>query len=136
MIRDRYADAVDWVDQALDLPGADAHPALCVHALRAKTLSLWLLGRQPEQPATLAAAETLARELGDPAILSLALQDRVDYEATRKPDLATGLADEALSLAQASGDRWLIALAVRTRAKMAPATRAARASRGGCLTTA
>jgi predicted ATPase len=122
MMRDRYADTVDWVDQALNLPGADAHPVLCVHALRAKTLSLWLLGRQPEQPATLAAAETIARTLGDPAILSLALQDRVDYEAPRRPDLATGLADEALSLAQASGDRWLIALAVRTRAKMAPAT--------------
>jgi predicted ATPase/class 3 adenylate cyclase len=122
MIRDRYADAVDWIDKALNLRGADAHPALCVHALRAKTLSLWLLGRQPEQPATLAAAETLAREIGDPAILSLALQDRVDYEAPRRPDLATALADEALSLAQASGDRWLIALAVRTRAKMAPAT--------------
>ena len=122
MIRDRYADAVDWVDQALNLRGAEAHPALCVHALRTKTLSLWLLGRQPEQPATLAAAEAIARELGDPAILALALQDRVDYEATRRPDLATGLADEALSLAQASGDRWLVALAVRTRAKMAPAT--------------
>jgi predicted ATPase/DNA-binding SARP family transcriptional activator len=120
MVRDRYADAVDWVDQALNLRGADAHPALCVHALRAKTLSLWLLGRQPEQPATLAAAETIARDLGDPAILALALQDRVDYEATRRPDLATGLADEAMSLAQASGDQWLIALAVRTRAKMAP----------------
>ena len=87
-----------------------------------RTLSLWLLGRQPEQLATLAAAETIARELGDPAILSLALQDRVDFEAPRRPDLATGLADEALSLAQESGDRWLIALAVRTRAKMAPAT--------------
>ena len=120
MIRDRYADAVDWVDQALSLPGADAHPALCVHALRAKNLGLWLLGRASEQPATLAEAEAIARELGDPEVLSRALQDRVDHEAPRRPDLAAGLADEALSLAQASGDGWLIAQAFSTRAKMAP----------------
>ena len=31
-MRDRYADAVDWIDQALSMPGADAHPALRVRA--------------------------------------------------------------------------------------------------------
>jgi predicted ATPase len=120
IIRDRYADAVDWVDQALNLPGADAHPALRADALRAKNLGLWLLGRGSEQPATLAEAEAIARELGDPAILSRALQDRVDYEAPRRPDLAGGIADEALALAQATGDRWLIAQAVHIWATMAP----------------
>ena len=32
LMRDRYADAVNWIDQALSLPGADAHPALRVRA--------------------------------------------------------------------------------------------------------
>ena len=120
-IRDRHADAVDWVDQALSLPGAEAHPVLCVHALRIEAEGLWRLGRGSEQPAILAEAEAIARELGDPLILSQALQDRVDVEAPLRPDLAARLAEEALSLAQAAGDGWLIAQAFRTRAKMAPA---------------
>ena len=41
VMRDRYADAVDWIDQALNLPGADAHPALRVRALRTKARCLW-----------------------------------------------------------------------------------------------
>jgi hypothetical protein len=102
MIRDRYADAVAWVNQAVSLPGADAHPALCVHALRAKNLGLWLLGRASAQPATLAKAEAIARALGDPEVLSRALQDRVDHEAARRADLAAGLADEALACARGS----------------------------------
>ena len=40
VMRDRYADAVDWVDQALNLPGADAHPALRVRVLRTKARCL------------------------------------------------------------------------------------------------
>ena len=51
VMRDRYADAVDWVDQALNLPGADAHPALRVRALRTKARCLWQMGRGAEQPA-------------------------------------------------------------------------------------
>ena len=38
-MRDRYADAVDWIDRALGLPGADAHPV----AARARAL-LQVLG--------------------------------------------------------------------------------------------
>ena len=44
VMRNRYADAVDWVDQALNLPGADAHPALRVRALRTKARCLWPRG--------------------------------------------------------------------------------------------
>ena len=51
LMRDRYADAVDWIDQALSLPGADAHPALRVRALCVKAWRLWPLGRGAEQPA-------------------------------------------------------------------------------------
>ena len=53
-MRDRYADAVDWIDQALSLPGADAHPALRVHVLCIKSWALWPLGRAAEQPAVMA----------------------------------------------------------------------------------
>ena len=79
-MRHRYADAVDWIDQALNLPGADAHPALRVRALRTKAKCLWQMGRGAEQPAVVAAAEAIARRLGDPVILSKALQLRVDQE--------------------------------------------------------
>ena len=54
IMRNRYADAVDWVDQALNLPGADAHPALRVRALRTKARCLWQMGRGAEQPAIVA----------------------------------------------------------------------------------
>ena len=37
VMRSRYAEAVAWVDQALELPGADAHPTLRVRALGVKS---------------------------------------------------------------------------------------------------
>ena len=79
-MRNRYADAVDWIDQALNLPGADAHPALRVRALCTKARCLWQLGRGAEQPAVIAEAEAIARRLGDPVILSQVLQSRVQHE--------------------------------------------------------
>ena len=44
-MRDRYADAVDWIDRALGLPGAEAHPAERVRALVAKACALRWRGR-------------------------------------------------------------------------------------------
>ena len=115
--RDRYADAVDWVDQALDLPGADAHPALRVLALRTNARCLWRMGRRAEQVAALATGEAIARRLGDPVILSQALQSRVLQEIdAERPDAANALADEAVHWARAAGDDWEIAQASRGRA--------------------
>ena len=74
LMRDRYAEAVDWIDQALSLPGADAHPALRVRALCIKSWGLWPLGRGAEQSAAMAEAEAGARALADPVILSQVLQ--------------------------------------------------------------
>ena len=67
LMRDRYADALDWIDRALSLPGADAYPALRVRALCVKAWCLLPLGRGAEQPAVMAEAEAIARELADPA---------------------------------------------------------------------
>jgi predicted ATPase/class 3 adenylate cyclase len=52
-MRNRYADAVGWIDQALNLPGADAHPALRVRVLVAKAIGLRHLGRAVGQPSVL-----------------------------------------------------------------------------------
>ena len=48
--RDRYTDAVDWIEQALNLPGADADPALhvCLCASRARRCGGW--GEEPSSP--------------------------------------------------------------------------------------
>jgi hypothetical protein len=55
VMRNRYADAVDWLEQALNLPRADANPALRVRALCTKARCLWPMGRGAEQPAVVAA---------------------------------------------------------------------------------
>jgi predicted ATPase/class 3 adenylate cyclase len=120
--RNRYADALHWIDQALDLPGADAHPALAVRALGTKAKCLWRAGRGAEQPAVLAAEEDMARRLGDPLILALALSSRVKHELdAQRLDVADAVADEALDWARAAGDGWEIAEVSRGKAIAAPA---------------
>jgi predicted ATPase/class 3 adenylate cyclase len=116
-IRHRSLDAVEWIDRALSLPGADAHPALCVRALSTKAWALWPLGRGAEQRAVMAEAEAIARALADPVILSQVLQTRASHEgAAGRLDVAATLADEALSCASAAGDDWAIAMAAFARA--------------------
>jgi hypothetical protein len=66
----------------------------------------------------LAEAEAIARQLGDPLILSQALQTRADYEScSSRSDIADPLADEALSWARVAGDEWEIAGASRAKAR-------------------
>jgi predicted ATPase/DNA-binding SARP family transcriptional activator len=117
LMRDRYADAVDWADQALNLPSADAHPALRARALRTKAGGLWQVGRGAERSAVVAAMEAIARRLGEPVLLSQALQLRVDRAiAAERLDVADALADDALHWARAAGDQWEIAEASRKKA--------------------
>jgi hypothetical protein len=117
VMRSRYGDAIDRIDHALNLPGADAHPALCVRALCAKARCLWPLGRGAEKPAVVAALEAIARRLGDPVILAQALQLRADHEINaERLDVADALAVDALHWARAAGDEWEIAEASRTKA--------------------
>jgi predicted ATPase/class 3 adenylate cyclase len=118
-IRARFAETAEWTEQALRLPGADEHAAMRVRALCFRAIALWPLGRGAELPATFAEAEATARELGDPLILSQALQIRVLVESAAggRPDVVDPLADEALFWARASGDEWEIASASFARAR-------------------
>jgi predicted ATPase/class 3 adenylate cyclase len=117
IMRNRYAEAMSWVDQALNLPGADAHPALGVRALATKARCLWQMGRGAEQPTVVAEVEAIARRIGDPVILSQALQLRSDQEVdAERLDVADAVADEALHWARAGGDEWEIAQASRAKA--------------------
>jgi predicted ATPase/class 3 adenylate cyclase len=117
-MRDRYADALEWIDRALRMPGADAHPALRINALCTKVRALWRLGRGAERPAILAEAEAIARALADPRILAQVLLVRA-LESER-PDVADALADEALDRATVAGDDWTSAQAVYAKAIAAP----------------
>jgi predicted ATPase/class 3 adenylate cyclase len=120
-MRHRYADALEWINEALNMPGADAHPALRVRALCTKAIALWPLGRGVEQPATLAEAEATARTLADPLVLSHALQVRASFDAgSYALDHADAVANEALDLATATDDDWEIAAAAYAHAMAAP----------------
>ena len=117
LTRNRYADAVDWVDRAMGLAPANADPALVVRLLCVKGAALWPLGRGTEQAAVLVAAEARARALGDPVLLSRALRIHVMHEIQSEGyAVADGLADEALHWARAAGDDWEIAEASRVKA--------------------
>jgi predicted ATPase len=121
LTRERYADAVDWVEQALNLARPDAFPALRIRALCTKATCLWQMGRGAERPAVVADLESIARRLDDPVALSLALQLRAfDEINAERLDVADALADEALRWARTAGDEWEIAEASRAKAIAAP----------------
>ena len=62
-------------------------------------------------------SEAIARQLGDPVVLSRVLQSRVYHEVdAEQHDVAHALADAALHWAMAAGDDWEIAEASRARA--------------------
>ncbi len=117
VLRDRYADALEWIEQTLGLPGADAHPAPRVRALRTKALCLWREARGAEERGIVAELEAVARRHGDPVILAQALTLRAadEVDADRR-DVADAVADEALHWARAAGDEWEIAEAFRAKA--------------------
>jgi predicted ATPase/DNA-binding SARP family transcriptional activator len=117
VMRNRYADALEWIDQALNLPGSDADPALRARSLRTKAWCLGLAARRAEQPAVLAEQEAIGRRLDDPVIVAQALVGRVHHEVDdERLHVADALADEALRWANAAGDEWQIAEATRAKA--------------------
>jgi predicted ATPase/class 3 adenylate cyclase len=117
-MRNRYADALEWIDRALSMPGANAHPALRINALCVKVRALWQLGRGAERPAILAEAEAVARALADPLILARVLLVRASEDG--RPEVADALADEALDLATLAKDDWTSAQALSAKAIAAP----------------
>jgi predicted ATPase/DNA-binding SARP family transcriptional activator len=122
-MRDRPADAIDWVEQARKLPGADAHPAARVDALEGMVFGLRQLGRTDDAASFLAEAEAVARDLGDPAVLSNALERRAVREAMDgRLEAADALADEALERATTANEAWAIANAAFAKALAAPPT--------------
>jgi predicted ATPase/DNA-binding SARP family transcriptional activator len=115
--RGRHADAVDWIDLALSKPGANRRPALRVRVLRTKAWALERLGRGTEQRAVAAEARAGAEALADVALLSSVLADSAVHETFQgQAEVASRLADEALSCASVTGDRWAIAVAAWARA--------------------
>jgi len=112
LARDRYAYAVEWVDRALGVPGADAHLLLRARALTIKGWSLWPLGRAAEQAAVLTESEAAARRADDPVALAQALQLLSARSASSgRPDLAEAYAEEAVEQATRARDGWAIASA-------------------------
>jgi predicted ATPase/DNA-binding SARP family transcriptional activator len=119
VMRNRYADAVNWIDQALAKPGADAHSALRVRLLCVKAMALLPLRRRAEEHAAMTEAEAIARAVGDPASISQALQLRAHHESfLGRDDVAEPFADAALNWAITAGDDWLIAMAAFAQAML------------------
>jgi predicted ATPase/DNA-binding SARP family transcriptional activator len=118
--RNRDADAVEWSDQALHLAGDDVDPAIRVRVLCTKARCLRWLGRTAEQSTVMVEAESVARRLGDPTILSQALQARADQEAMAgRTHSCEAFADEALQWARTADDTWEIANASYDKAIVA-----------------
>jgi len=117
-LRERYAaDAIDWIDRALALPGAEDHPAERARALSAKAFALRWRGRIAEGPAVLAEAEAVARAVGDSLLLAKVLIGcSAWWSIAGQSDVADTVADEALRCATAADDKWEIALAWRYKA--------------------
>jgi predicted ATPase/class 3 adenylate cyclase len=118
--RTRFADAVEWVDRVLALPGADAHPVLSAQAMCSKAPSLWHLGRTAEEIVVVEKTVAAARRTGDPLVLSQALAMSSGRAlAMGQLDLAGAHADEALEYATQAGDEWAVAMAWFARATAA-----------------
>jgi predicted ATPase/DNA-binding SARP family transcriptional activator len=135
-MRDRYADAVAWIDRALGLPGVDPNPTLRLRALNIRQLALWPLGRGAERPQALAELEADAKALGEPAFVALALLGQlVNAIFAARIDAANVLADEAHEWATASEDEWTIAEVARGKAYAAstPAELSKRVDRAASL---
>lgn len=125
-MRDRYTDVVRWTEAALRLPGAGAHPALRVMALRGRAMGLWAIGPSSHAEAeALGEAEAAARALGDPATLALVLAERSSYASDHSRQasddnrlaLADTLAEEALVCAADAADDWALARAAWAKAQ-------------------
>jgi predicted ATPase len=115
--RDRSDEAVQWVLPALRKTENTADPALRARALGKVLWPLWDSKRTDELPALLTEAKTLAKTVPDLAFRAEVLYGCAAIQAfIGQSDKANLTADEALRIAQASGDAWMIAMAAWARA--------------------
>jgi predicted ATPase/class 3 adenylate cyclase len=121
LMRNRYADAVNWIDQSLAKPGAEPRSALRVRLLCVKAMVLLPLRRRAEEQAAVTEGEAIARALGDPVSIAQVLQLRADHESfLGRFDVAEPFADAAFDWAMRARDDWLIARAAYAQAQVAP----------------
>jgi predicted ATPase/class 3 adenylate cyclase len=121
LMRNRYADAVNWIDQSLAKPGAEPHSALRVRLLCVKAMVLLPLRRRAEEQAAVTEGEAIAHALGDPVSIAQVLQLRADHESfLGRFDVAEPFADAAFDWAMRARDDWLIARAAYAQAQVAP----------------
>ena len=121
--RDRPDEAVQWVLPALRKTETAADPALRARALGKVFWPLWDSQRRDELPALITEAETLARTVPDLACRAEVLYSCAALQAFMgRSDEAELTAEEALRIAQASGDAWMIAMAAWARALAAGST--------------
>jgi tetratricopeptide (TPR) repeat protein len=114
--RDRSDEAVQWVLPALRRTESAADPALRARALGKVLWPLWDTNRRDELPALVAEAETLARTVPDLAFRAEVLYSCAAMQAFMgRYDEAKLTAEEALRIAHASGDAWMIAMAAWAR---------------------
>ena len=73
MRRDRYAEAVRWVELGLQKSDTAGNPAVRARALCRVCWPLWAVGRGDEGPALLSEAEAIARTLSEPLTLAVVL---------------------------------------------------------------
>jgi hypothetical protein len=120
MRSNRFGEAVQWVECALQQSDATAEPEWRARALCRMCWPLWAMGRADEQPALLSEAEMIARGLSAPLTLAVVLYQYAVLMSFRgEHKIAAAAADEALACATASGDAWTIAMAAWARAKTA-----------------
>lgn len=119
LIRNRQAEAVDWIDRTLALPGSDAHPALLIRAWCTKSWALWPLGRGSEQSSVMTQLED-ATQLRDTSLATEILITRARHEIREgNHKLAKLLADDAFDRAMRAGDDWHMAMALYAKAMTA-----------------
>ena len=132
-LRERYAaDAVDWIDRALALPGAEDHPAERARArCRPRPSRCDGAGASPRGPRSSPRPKPLPALSAIPSSSAKVLIGcSAWWSIAGRPDAADAVADEALRCATAADDEWEIALAWRYKASGGPRSpRVARARR-------
>ena len=122
LARDRYADAVDWIDRALSLPGADgASGAARPPAVHARPGRCGRSGAGPSNPRSWPRPRPSRAALGDPPSCSQVLEPTRRARGRSRPARRRGRARRRGARLREGGrdDLWTIAMAACARAMAA-----------------